>query len=493
MTKKTLLIIGFIFLFFFINYFPHLYGWIKTSPDKFFSGHVSWFDPWDINNYLAAIRWGQNTKHFLYENLFTTEITKPFPIYFIYTLTGIVLPSVNLALLYHGLSMITGPFLLWIIFRNILYFISNRTTAFFTLFLVCFGGGFGGLDISMTGLTFTGIWQKPHEIIALGLFLESLIGFTRLNNKTSVYKRWLLRVTLVISLILYPFKIINYAIITGSWILLSWRTSDRVTLIKEWLVSLVFSAIILFSYTNKFSQSGFFSLLLNRYEAVNFIDVLIGYGFIIPLLIIGFIINPRINKLQQWLIVWITTTLILTAFPFGWSRLYLSGLFFPLSLLTLIKLEILMKQQRLIMVIFVFILIPLSTYFIFYQRINAVNQTDNSWMYMSKKKQLGLKFIETQKADGVLANYILSNQVSKLTGKHVYLGHLIQTPKAEEKYEKLMRFYQKEMNDNEACMFLRENKINIIVFEDSEIQKKYSQSCLSKQYENSEIVVFQVR
>ena len=49
------------------------------------------------------------------------------------------------------------------------------------------------------------------------------------------------------------------------------------------------------------------------------------------------------------------------------------------------------------------------------------------------------------------------------------------------------------MTDYEACMFLRENKINIIVFEDSEIQKKYSQSCLSKQYENSEIVVFQVR
>ena len=75
----------------------------------------------------------------------------------------------------------------------------------------------------------------------------------------------------------------------------------------------------------------------------------------------------------------------------------------------------------------------------------------------------------------------------------MYLGHLIQTPKAENKYTKLTHFYQKKMTDYEACMFLRENKINIIVFEDSEIQKKYSQSCLSKQYENSEIVVFQVR
>ena len=75
----------------------------------------------------------------------------------------------------------------------------------------------------------------------------------------------------------------------------------------------------------------------------------------------------------------------------------------------------------------------------------------------------------------------------------MYLGHLIQTPKAENKYTKLTHFYQKKMTDYEACMFLRENKINIVVFEDSEIQKNNSLPCLSKQYENSEIVVFQVR
>lgn len=45
-----------IFAIIFINQFPDYYALTKTPKGFFYSGQASWFDPWDINVYTAAIK-----------------------------------------------------------------------------------------------------------------------------------------------------------------------------------------------------------------------------------------------------------------------------------------------------------------------------------------------------------------------------------------------------------------------------------------------------
>ncbi len=58
--KQTSLILLIIISFaVFVNLFPNYYAYVNTPSGYIFSGQASWFDPWDINIYVTAIKWGQ--------------------------------------------------------------------------------------------------------------------------------------------------------------------------------------------------------------------------------------------------------------------------------------------------------------------------------------------------------------------------------------------------------------------------------------------------
>ncbi|PIZ65232.1 hypothetical protein COY14_02805, partial [Candidatus Roizmanbacteria bacterium CG_4_10_14_0_2_um_filter_36_9] len=91
---KYLILAGIIFFTVFIHHFPTYYALLKTPSNTSFSGQAAWFDPWDTNVYVSAIKEGQNG-NLLYSNQFTTIKHKPLFVYTFYTLTGLLFNNVD--------------------------------------------------------------------------------------------------------------------------------------------------------------------------------------------------------------------------------------------------------------------------------------------------------------------------------------------------------------------------------------------------------------
>ncbi|MCR4326275.1 MAG: hypothetical protein NUV52_01315, partial [Candidatus Roizmanbacteria bacterium] len=74
--RNVLILSAVIFCVLFITHFPTWYALINTPIGYAFTGNNAWFDPWDLNVYVAAIRWGQQG-HLLLKNVYTTQNLQP--------------------------------------------------------------------------------------------------------------------------------------------------------------------------------------------------------------------------------------------------------------------------------------------------------------------------------------------------------------------------------------------------------------------------------
>ena len=100
---------------------------------------------------------------------------------------------------------------------------------------------------------------------------------------------------------------------------------------------------------------------------------------------------------------------------------------------------------------------------IFTERIKDI-KNENPWYYMSNSERSTLNFIrdELPPDSTILTFYYMGNQIPANTNSRVYFGHLLQTPKAEEKQEKINQFYSGEMSEEEAKKFLVDNNIQYV-------------------------------
>jgi len=187
--KKTfffILLFGF-FAFLVFN-FPDFWAWYKTPPFYVFTGQASYFDPADINNYLAIINYSQKNKLILAKNLYLTQETKPIFIYFIYSFAGyfLKLSPIKIFYLLRFLSTIFLVFVLWFLIN---FWLTKTVDKIFALFGIVFGGGLGwlfgkrfiGADVFIGSFTFYEPFTKPHEGLALGFYVLSLTFFIALS------------------------------------------------------------------------------------------------------------------------------------------------------------------------------------------------------------------------------------------------------------------------------------------------------------------------
>src|SRR3989338_4808612 len=105
MTAKAGLFLVEVIVILFINYFPHYFAWKQTPSNFFFSGQASWFDPWDINNYLATIKVAQQGSGFWLDNINTTAVVKPALVYPVYVMAGKLLAKINPVIVYQVLAL----------------------------------------------------------------------------------------------------------------------------------------------------------------------------------------------------------------------------------------------------------------------------------------------------------------------------------------------------------------------------------------------------
>lgn len=496
----TLLLVNLVVLF--LNYFPHYYGLLKTPENFFYSGQASWFDPWDINNYFAVIRWAQEKRGLLLENFNTTELHKKALIYPLYIIAGNLFPNINHFILFHALATIGGLLLCCSIFISSYLILKNVVHSLVALILISLGGGLGWLfsssgqsaDINIPGITFFSSFQKPHEAVVAILYIFSLVFYFLSVKQRSHILNLCSLVSLLLLIPFYPYRLLNYFLICGLFALVYSHKKRDYHALSSLGLNLFIALPVGFLYLLHFMSSGFSVLTLYKPQPLSFFSLILGYGLFLLIFIYQFFHINLKDEMKVFLNIWFLASIGLSLLPIGMSRLFLSTLLFPLVLINLLSLKDISKNFQLnsrLIILMLLILTPLSSFYIFNKRMKEGGRT-NVWFYLPLEIKGGFEFLENRKETGVLALPLIESYVPAHTGKSVYCGHQDQTPGFQEKLINTINFYSGKFSAVEAERFLRENNINFVVYSDEEKQLgQLKYPFLKSVYKNDRIEIFE--
>ncbi len=477
MIKKGVLFICVVLMILFSRFFPVYYAYSNTPEGYVYAGQTSAYDPWDINVYVAAIRYGQHGNITL-KNQYTTQDDREAFIYSLYTISGNLFKSVDPYIIYHslaGLTIILSCIVIFIISNAILH---DFYLSLVSVFLVLRGGGFGWLCVKLFGdaipsadlfysnITFTSALQKPHDGIGtLALVVTMLMYFLYISRKKPLYA-YMSTLSLVILMFFYPYYMLSYGLIVGAYVGYMSVRSQKYAISVPFIMNMIIAAIIaVFSYIS-IKQSGFSLVTGETIDKLSLLSFVSGYGVFILIFLIAYAKKNLPIQHSSWnfLVWWVIASVFCSYLPIGYSRFYLRGLFFPLVISTLLWVQQYQSHKVKIWIICVLcIIMPLTSIYVFFDRIQKAAQRD-PWQYTRIETDEMFKFLETRKRDGVLSAYRLGNFVPAKTNKTVYLGHLFQTPDAQERMNNIFDFYSGSMTDKEALTFLKENELTFVIY-----------------------------
>ncbi|PIZ64350.1 hypothetical protein COU87_01590 [Candidatus Roizmanbacteria bacterium CG10_big_fil_rev_8_21_14_0_10_39_12] len=496
----SLLFICIVGIVLFVNYYPHYYAFSQTPENKSYSGQASWFDPWDINNYFAMIKVSQKNRSLLLSNINTTESMRPALIYPLYTSIATIFPHADNILLYHSLAILCGLLLAIGIFVLSNMFVKKPLYSLYTLLIISLGGGLGFLfsapdmsaDLHIPGVTFLSSFQKPHEAVATLLYISSLVYFYFSIERKKLSHLWISIALFLLLIPIYPYRLLSFLLIVSLFAAIKGiRNQKRYPVLYVG----IFSAMIVpptILYTIHFLHSGFSVLTSYQPHQVTLSSLIFGYGFFFIFFVYQLFFSKNKSSAQLFLNIWILVSIGLAIVPFGMSRLYLSGLLFPMALLFVLSLKNLSHIPNL----FIYFMMMLSLIFIlptsfytYHKRIEEV-RSDNIWFYIPTSYQQSLDFLEDSEMDGVLALPPLSSYIPARTGKHVYFGIKDQSPGYDTKLAKAENFYSGTLSETKAQAFLQENNINLVVVPLHEVQFfAHSYPFLTVVYKNKDIEI----
>lgn len=505
LTGKILIGLTFLFIslgILFLNYYPHYHGLVNTPENFFYSGQASWFDPWDINNYFATIRWAQEKRGLLLENFNTTEPLKAALIYPLYMITGNLFPNANHFILFHILAIICGLLLSSAIFFSSYLLLKDTAYSFVALLLTVLGGGLGWLfsspgqaaDIYIPGVTFFSSFQKPHQALATMLYIFALVFYFLSVKKGSYLLNLISLISLLLLIPFSPYCLLSYFLTCGLFALVDVNKNLASRAMSFFGLNLLISLPIGFLYLLHFTSSGFFILTSYDPQPLSLSSLILGYGLFLPIFIYQLFHLSFKDKTKVFLNIWLLVSISLSLLPIGMGRLFLNGLLFPLVLVNLLSLKDISKEFQLdfrAIALILLIFTPLSSFYVFTRRINEVKKT-NVWFYLPLEIKAGLEFLESRKETGVLAFPLISSYVPAHTGKRVYCGHKDQAPGFQEKLIKTIDFYSGKFSMKEASKFLKNNGINFVVYSDEEKQMGHLEyPFLKSVYKNKKIEIFE--
>ena len=497
----------------FLYNFPNFYGYINPPKDKVYLGQVSWFDPWDINVYVSAIRWSQ-THGLKFQNAYTTMPHKPIVLYPLYTLLGVLFPSTNPFLIFNISTVIAGGVLMLTIYRVSQAFLKRKGINA-ALFLIPLAGGFGWLfypkvflpDITMTPFTFASTFQRAHEALAISFYLISLSFYFLGQKRNSLKYLSLSGLALGVLAFIYPFYLLSFYLIFFIYALFLARKRKSVQPIKNIFLPIALSLPpgILYSL-HLLSSTAFKGVFSPNLPTPNPISLFLGYGILSTFLLMQFFLKRKWSEHLIFLNTWFLLSIILSYLPTGFARYYLRALLFPATLLVLSQLKdfsLFFKTRKKSLVFLLVILLPTTTFIILSARFAmafGVGGEISNWSYVAKEEYDLVSFLNknTKKGVGVLSAYFMGNIIPANTGSRVYFGHYYQTPNSQDKIKVMSKFYANQMMEEEAKNFLQEEEIKYIVWssEEKEITKKGGASnlrypFLKKIFENDKATIYE--
>lgn len=505
---KVLAIVATAFIIVFIQHFPDLYASWHTPDGYSYNYQASWFDPWDINVYVTAIRYGQEGNILLRNHYNSIPQWKPSFIYPLYTISGKLISSANPYIIFHTLAVITSIIVTVAIFFWYKRIFPNFLFAILATLICLLGGGIGALlgktDVSaasqITSFSFQSAVQRAHEGIGLILYLTALMTTYYYYQQKKTNKAAVVIISsLLIGVVFYPYYILSYLLISFLFLYLQTRNLSIHTYSLLVLIAGIVGSVT-FLYYLHLQSSTFSAAASENLPNVSLPSLLLGYGgFFLFFSIHAFIEKEQISashqKIRLFFMIWLVVSIVLSYLPWmGFSRFYLRGLFFPLTGLLFLHLYYTKNQVLQYFLTLCFLVILLFSRFnIFMLRIESVNDK-NPWIYTENEMIEAINFLKNSPKDGVISlDYSICNLIPAYTGKRVYFGHMLQTPNARERINLVLDFYAGKFSEEEALAFLRSNKIGYVIYSSKSQESKVpSYQFMENVFKNEKVEIYTI-
>ena len=469
---------------------PYIVAWEATPADHVFAGIL--INPLDGQSYLAKMRqgWLGNWQFFL---TYSPEPHQGSYIFLTYLALGHLarVLGVPLVLTYHAARLAAGLALLLTLYWFLAHLTENvaeRRLGFLMASLSAgmgwLGAAFGRMPVDLwvpEGFAFYSLLTNPHFPLAIALML---ILFGRVIWPGDGLRRWLLPglAGLALSLIL-PFALLPVFVSAGTavtlWVLFRYiehrRQTDRRSALshafRELLphIEAVASAVV-FSlpvlaydyivYTTNPILSAWASQNVTPAPAP--VDLLLGYGLLIPFAIVGSVLIARHWRQDRGglaIVVWAGCTIALVYFPIALQRRLITGLGLPLAMLTALAvlrwLMPLAQQRRWIPPLAVFLSAIGNVFLLLVLTIGAVRNTappdiTQSRLFLSSDEKAAAEWLLRNAAgEVVLTNERLGMFLPGLSGVRVVYGHEFETIDALTKKAAINTFFARQTDQEQ--------------------------------------------
>jgi len=489
---------------------PNLVKFFTRPPDGWYGGHVSWFDPWDVNFYSSVIGFGRRDG-LLYENLYDTAAHPAMPIYTLYTLTGKIASSLPLSnvFLFNLLAVAASLPLIFVLWWFTGIFLPEGKLKRLAFVLLCIGGGLGWLfypgnllaDIGQPGFTLANAFQRPHEAVSLMLLLGSIgqFWFALVNRRKISYL--LGGLWFFLMLFFHPYNAFIVGVIFavfGVWNFIKTKSYD---FLKVLLIVVSEGGIYyLLVGKNLLANPVFAGLVVSQIQSSPPIfHSILGWGLLLPLLLTT-LWQKKKNNLIIFLLGWFFSHWAATYLPLGFQRSLARGLWVPVALLAVLALPKVAAKLKLDFRLAAVILILISGLSSFLMAEKRVTESaGNRWIYLTQAEGEAINYLVQHGTDeeGVLASYRIANILPAHTSQRVWVGHEFETPNAQERLALVERFYANKMGAAEIPGFLKKANVRWIFYGPDE--KTYSQSPLNLppdlvalRFQNGEVTLYEV-
>jgi len=455
---------------------PDLVKYLVMPADKWYTGQASWFDPWDHNVYFSAIGWGKRGG-LLFPNLYDTQSEKPMFVYTAYTLIGKLTGFLNISnqLSFHLAAVFLTIILTIVIWWFLGVFIKEKKEKIISYVILIFGGGLGWLffpqlilpDLGQPCFTLESAFRRPHEAISLSLFLLA-IGFfwQAATMKKNIYFFWGAVSTFLMSLF-HPYSLLTLGVV--------FFTKYFSVLIPFGLSAIAWFLTVGRSLIN---NPGFSGLLFQVQKSPSPLMAVLGWGVLFPFTLIGLFSKTKTDE-DSFFKTWFILGWLIIYLPFGFQKLLIRGLWFPVVILAVKGMSWLAKKFNLNYLPLVMIVIFFTLPTLFYTSIRRLTESaDNRWIYLTKEEGKIINYLRLNGKDeqGVIASYRVANIIPAVTTKRVWAGHEFQTPDFKQRIQIVNKFFSNEMTEKEGKSFLTKAKITYVFFNPDEREVAQSEN-----------------
>lgn len=342
---------------------PYFYAYLNTPPGGAYTG-LHALTPGDFNVYFSQIRQaaeGTLSTHNLFsgmEGIGSISMMNP-----LWYALGVLGAAFHLSppLTFHLARLLLIPFFLIALWQLVILMVPNHAR-YTAGAMVLFSSGIGyfllpfltpGVERDGVYLwpmdlwvpesnTFLTLYHSPHLLLALILFVWILVCFFRAQTASRPFLWQLMGGFSAAALFAFhPFHAITLAFVLGAWAFVLGRASLR----KSFETLLVFIGLSTPSIGWQVGRIITDEITLdwvrqNITPLPPLWALVAGFGFLIPLAVVGFLSSPRngarasFGSRTYWLLAaWALVQLILALSPFPFQRRLLQGIHIPLALL----------------------------------------------------------------------------------------------------------------------------------------------------------------